>query len=590
MPAEYLLTTVIFLPVIFALISIVLSEKQAKWVCTLGAALTFFLSIPLFTGFEHAQTLDKQYDKMRDQVLDKYIHKHVHAHIPESRNVLKAACEVDVTPAKTMKIIESHRADGWLEAYHHASHEIRELRMGILGPRSHMAKQLRFAYYADWIPIFNIHYFVGIDGLSLPLIMLTTLLTFLCLVYSWNFDMDKPPEKRRGLKGYYILFLLLETGLLGVFAALDLFLFYVFWEIVLLPSYFLIGIWGGKNRNYAALKLFIYTLVGSVLMLVAMLALYSAGPLDTFNILTLVAAADTYSRNFQFWVFLGMFVAFAVKVPVFPFHTWLPDAHVQAPTAFSVMLAGVMLKMGGYGFFRLAYPLCPEAATSELFVYGVGLLGLIGLVYGAFVALGQSDFKSLVAYSSVSHMGYVMLGLAALTPAGITGASLQMFNHGASSAMMFLVVGVIYDRAHHRDLNNFGGLAHQMPWYFGVAIVAFFASLGLPGLNGFISEFLVFFGVYQSTGAKVGVPMWMLIMAVPGIVLTAVYILWTIKRVFLGELTNEKYKEFPDLTFHEAFALYPLAVICVVVGVYPRVILDPMAPAMQAILDLTTGK
>lgn len=600
--AEHLLTIVIFAPLLFAFVALLLNERMAKWVCTIGAAVTLLISIPLYTGFDHAKTLRDQFEvkdadtgalsyPMLETVVKKHVKKHVRENGSTAEGVIYQAIVTKTVngkdvPATTINVIErDNAAAGWKVAYDAASRECQELYLAARGDRSGMATQIRFVEYGDWIPVFNIHYFVGIDGLSMPLIFLTCLLTLLCLVYSWNFDGDKDPEDRRPLKAFFILFLLLETGLLGVFCALDLFLFYVFWEIVLLPSYFLIGIWGGPNRNYASLKFFIYTLVGSVLMLVAMLALYWRDPnLPTFNMLTLVGMTGEglFTGPFMVWIFMAMFVAFAVKVPVFPFHTWLPDAHVQAPTAFSVMLAGVMLKMGGYGFFRLAYPLCPEAASHPIFVYGVGLLGLIGLVYGAFVALGQSDFKSLVAYSSVSHMGYVMLGMAAFTPAAMTGASLQMFNHGASSAMMFLVVGVIYDRAHHRDLNKFGGMALQLPWYFGLAVIAMFASLGLPGLNGFISEFLVFFGAWQSSV----LPKWMVIAAIPGIVLTAVYILWSIKRVFLGEITNEKYKKFKDLTFQEAFALWPLAIICIVVGVYPRIVLDAMGPAIEEIVKL----
>ncbi|MBI3726003.1 NADH-quinone oxidoreductase subunit M [bacterium] len=435
---------------------------------------------------------------------------------------------------------------------------------------------MKFVEHAVWIPTFRIHYLVALDGLSLPLVLLTTLLTLLCLVYSWNFDHDKPVEERRPLKAFYILFLLLETGLVGVFCALDFFLFYVFWELVLLPSYFLIGIWGGENRNYAAIKFFIYTLVGSVAMLIAMLALYFHFEPHTFNVLAIIHLANLYggtelfSNNFQFAIFFLLFLGFAVKVPVFPFHTWLPDAHVQAPTAFSVMLAGVMLKMGGYGFFRFSFPMCHNAAISHTMIWALGLLGVINIVYGALVAMGQSDFKSLVAYSSVSHMGYVLLGMAAVTAAGLDGAALQMVNHGISSAGMFFVVGMIYDRAHHRDLNRFGGIALQMPRYFGYSLVIFFASLGLPGLNGFISEALVFLGAWQSTM----LPRWMTIVSTLGILFGAAYILWTIRRVFLGPLTVEKYKHFPDLEARELFAIVPLAVLCVVIGVMPNLVLD----------------
>jgi NADH-quinone oxidoreductase subunit M len=466
--------------------------------------------------------------------------------------------------------------------------EIADMALAVRGKDGRgalIASNMRFVEFVPWIPTFKINYFMAVDGLSVPLVVLTTLLTLLCLVYSWSFDHQKPVTERRPLKGFYVLFMLLETGLVGVFCALDMFLFYVFWELVLLPSYFLIGIWGGENRNYAAIKFFIYTLVGSIAMLIAMLVLYFKVEPHTFNMLALLehARGGTFSLRFQFWMFLALFLAFAIKVPVWPFHTWLPDAHVQAPTAFSVILAGVMLKMGGYGFFRLAYPICPDAVTSSPIVWGMGILGVINIVYGALVAMGQEDMKSLVAYSSVSHMGYCLLGLGALTFAGLDGSALQMLNHGISSAGMFFIVGVIYDRAHHRDLSRFGGLATQMPVTFGYSLVILFASLGLPGLNGFISEVFVFIGAWQSSV----LPKFMTLAATLGILLGAAYILWTIKRVFLGPLTVEKYKRFPDAVAREVFALAPLAALCVVLGVWPRLVLDIMNPSIQAILDST---
>jgi NADH-quinone oxidoreductase subunit M len=580
---DHLLTLVIFTPVIFAGLALLARESVAKWICLVGAALTLALSVPLCTGYSSSHRASLADDAGLFKQATEQAMARVGA-ATDPNGVLFKLLQQKAAPSDADEAYLRGAEGGLWASYQAARPAVQEFRMA---RENGMAEAIKYVEYADWIPSFNIRYFIGVDGLSLPLVFLTALLTLLCLIYSWNFDGDKPPSERRPLKAFFILFMLLETGLIGVFCALDMFLFYVFWEVVLLPSYFLIGIWGGPNRNYAALKFFIYTLVGSVLMLIAMLALYFNSAPQTFNMLTLVemSAQGAYTPSFQAWIFVAMFAGFAIKVPVFPFHTWLPDAHVQAPTAFSVMLAGVMLKMGGYGFFRLAYPLCPEAATHPVFVYTIAILGLIGLIYGAFVALGQNDFKSLVAYSSVSHMGYVMLGLAALTPGAMTGAALQMFNHGVSSALMFFLVGIIYDRAHHRDLDRFGGLALQMPWYTGIAMIGFFASLGLPGLNGFISEFLVFFGVYQSTV----VPKWMIIAAVPGIVLTAVYVLWTIKRVFLGELTNDKYKSFTDMNFNECCAVWPLAIICIAVGVYPRIILDVMQPAMDAILGLVIG-
>ncbi len=451
------------------------------------------------------------------------------------------------------------------------------------------APSIKFVERCTWIEAFNIHYFVGVDGLSLPLIWLSALLTVLCLAYSWTVE--------KATKGYFALFLLLETALVGVFAALDFFLFYVFWEIVLLPMYFLIGFWGGPRRIYAAIKFFIYTLVGSVLMLIAMIALYLKLDPHSFNVLTLISAIPemridgTYgilgwALSFKQWIFLGLFVAFAIKVPVFPFHTWLPDAHVEAPTAGSVVLAGVLLKMGGYGFFRFSYPLTPVEATSETFVYFIGLLGVINIVYGALCAMAQKDFKSLVAYSSISHMGYVLLGLAAASVAGITGAILQMFTHGLSSAMMFLLVGVIYDRAHHRNLDDFGGIGLKMPYYTGLATVGFFAALGLPGLCGFVSEALVFLGAWHTQGLYMTYGLrWMVLVSLAGVVFGAAYILWTIQRVFMGALPS-KYESFADLDAREWFCLAPLGLLCVIVGVFPGIVIDYMDPTIQALFKV----
>jgi NADH-quinone oxidoreductase subunit M len=450
-----------------------------------------------------------------------------------------------------------------------------------------VTKNLRYVEIARWIPAFNIHYFLGVDGLSLPLIFLTGLLWVLCFVYSAGI--------KEGVKAYYALFLLLETGLVGVFCALDFFLFYVFWEIVLLPMYFLIGYWGGPNRVYAAIKFFIYTLVGSVLMLVAMLALYWKGGHDTFNVLTLTALADTFDLSFQRWIFIALFIGFAIKVPVFPFHTWLPDAHVQAPTAVSVVLAGVLLKMGGYGLFRFNYTLAPDAGREKLFILAIGILGAINIVYGALCAMAQKDFKSLVAYSSVSHMGFVLLGAAAMTEAGMQGSVLQMFNHGVSSAMMFFLVGVLYDRAHHRDLDQFGGIGLSMPYYTGFAAIGFFASLGLPGLNGFISEFLVFKGAFVAQdwwaggGGPFPLPRWLVYVSMSAVVLTAGYILWTVQRVYLGTPKKKEYETYSDLSPRETFSLLPLGALCIILGVAPSIILDYMGPTLSTILGVMTG-
>ncbi len=417
-----------------------------------------------------------------------------------------------------------------------------------------------------WIETYNIQYIMGIDGLSVTMVLLTALLCPICILASWNIE--------KGVKGYFMLFLLLETGMMGVFCALDFFLFYIFWEVMLLPMYFLIGIWGGPRREYAAIKFFLYTLVGSVLMLIAMLALYFHGEPRTFDMLVLMERAPTYARSFQAWAWLALFVGFAIKIPAFPFHTWLPDAHVEAPTAISVILAGVLLKMGTYGILRICYPIFP-VATQQFAFWCLAVLGTWNIVYGALCAMAQQDMKKLVAYSSISHMGYVMLGMATLTSQGINGAVLQMFNHGTVTAMLFLIVGVVYDRAHHRDINGFGGLASVMPVYTGLMTVAFFAALGLPGLSAFISEVLVLLGAWQYNQA-------LTIVAASAVVLTAGYMLWMLQRVWLGPV-NEKYANMPDLSARELVTLLPLAVIVLVLGIHPHAVLDLIDPTLLAL-------
>ncbi len=429
-----------------------------------------------------------------------------------------------------------------------------------------------------WIPVYNIEYFIGVDGLSAPMVLLTALLSFLCIFASWGIS--------KQLKGYFALFLLLETGMMGTFVSLDFILFYVFWEVMLLPMYFLIGIWGGPRREYAAIKFFLYTLAGSVLMLVGILALYFQGG-QTFSLIELMAHARDFANpaltifgmNFAKVLFVAFFIGFAIKVPVWPFHTWLPDAHVEAPTAISVILAGVLLKMGTYGMMRISMPIFPGAMQD--FAFAIAVLGVINILYGAYCAMAQEDLKKLVAYSSVSHMGYVMLGMAALTPQGMTGAALQMFNHGTITAMMFLLVGVVYDRAHHRQINGFGGLGAVMPVYTGVAMLAFFASMGLPGLSGFIAEVLVFLGAFQSYK-------WLTFLSALGIILTAGYLLWMIKRVFLGPL-NEKYKDMPEINARELFTLVPIGLIVIYLGIYPIPVMDLMDGATERLVTLVTS-
>ena len=416
-----------------------------------------------------------------------------------------------------------------------------------------------------WIPQFQVQYFVATDGISFPMVLLTALISLLACVASFGIT-----ERQ---KEYYFLYLLLETGMLGSFLALDLFLFYIFWEVVLVPMYFLIGIWGGPRREYAAIKFFLYTLAGSLLMLLGILALYFHSTPHTFDWTLL--AQNRFPLEFQKIAFLAFFFGFAIKVPVFPFHTWLPDAHVEAPTPISVILAGVLLKMGTYGFFRFSYPLFPDAALW--FAPTMALLAVIGIIYGGFVALAQTDFKKMVAYSSVSHMGFVLLGLAALTQNGFNGALLQMFNHGTITGGLFLLVGVLYDRAHTRDMGAFGGLGAKLPVYSGLLIFFSLASLGLPGLSGFISEFLVLLGTYQFSKGFTA-------LSTIGIILAAAYLLLMMRRVLLGPF-NSKWAGLTEINKREIFTLVPLMILILLIGVYPRTILEFMTPTLQALLE-----
>ncbi|MBI1813915.1 MAG: NADH-quinone oxidoreductase subunit M [Deltaproteobacteria bacterium] len=424
---------------------------------------------------------------------------------------------------------------------------------------------------ATWIEFgsFKAEYLIGVDGISVTMVLLTALLSFICIFASWGID--------KAVKGYFALFLLLDAGMMGVFVALDFLLFFVFWEVMLLPMYFLIGIWGGPRREYAAIKFFLYTLVGSALMLLAILALYFYNDPHTLDMTKLIANNGTYSREFQTIAWLAFFVGFAIKIPAFPFHTWLPDAHVEAPTAISVILAGVLLKMGTYGILRVNFAILP-LATADLAYYFLGALGTWNIVYGALCAMAQKDLKKLVAYSSISHMGYVMLGMASFTQLGINGAVLQMFNHGTVTAMLFLLVGVIYDRAHHRQIEGFGGLATTMPLYTGVTALAFFAAMGLPGLSAFISEVLVLLGAWQASPG-------LTVIAATAVVLTAGYMLWTMQRMYFGKV-NEKYADLPEINGRELFTLIPLGVIVIILGVYPAPVLDLMTQSLQNLNEI----
>ena len=430
---------------------------------------------------------------------------------------------------------------------------------------------MQFEEISSWIPSIGVWYHLGIDGLSIGLIVLTTLLSFLACIGSYGIGTRQ--------KEYFFLYLLLSTGMLGTFAALDLVLFYVVWEIVLVPMYFLIGIWGGPRREYAAIKFFIYTLAGSVFMLLGILALYFTSTPHTFNILELGKTTSSLILPIQIIIFIAFYLGFAVKVPVFPFHTWLPDAHVEAPTPISVLLAGVLLKMGGYGFFRISFPLLKDAA--HYFALPFAILGLINIVYGAFVAMAQTDFKKMVAYSSVSHMGFVMLGLSSMTVTGFNGALLEMLNHGIITGGMFFLVGVLYDRAHTRELDKFGGLGVKMPVYAGILTVFTLASLGLPGLSGFISEFMALMGTYP-------VFKMITIISVLGLIITAGYFLYMIQRVLLGPL-NIKWAGILDINKRELFTLIPLMMITILIGVYPLVAHKYQLVSIGALIEKLGG-
>jgi NADH-quinone oxidoreductase subunit M len=435
------------------------------------------------------------------------------------------------------------------------------------------ASGFRFVFERPWIELIGARYKFGIDGISLLLVLLTTLLGFIAILSSWSAITER-------VKEYYAFMLLLQTGMLGVFMALDFVLFYVFWEVMLVPMYFLIGVWGGPRKLYAAIKFFLYTLAGSVLMLVGILALYFYGHsvtgVYTFDILELQKIG--FPTNLQYWVFLAFFIGFAIKVPMFPFHTWLPDAHVEAPTAGSVILAGVLLKMGTYGFVRFSLPMFPWATMH--FLKPMLILSLIGIIYGALVAMMQKDMKSLVAYSSVSHLGFVMLGVFAATPVALQGGVLQMINHGISTGALFLIVGIIYERRHTRMISEYGGLSHIMPVYATVFLIMTLSSIGMPGLNGFIGEYFILLGTFAAPG------LWMYAaLAVLGIVLGAAYMLWLYQRVMFGKLENPANKALPDLNLREFATFAPLIVLAFWIGIYPSFFTRYLDQPVNAIVE-----
>ncbi|HLY61170.1 MAG TPA: NADH-quinone oxidoreductase subunit M [Terriglobia bacterium] len=414
----------------------------------------------------------------------------------------------------------------------------------------------QFTEVVPWIDSPSISYSVGLDGLSLLLVLLSAFLTPLSILASWRSIQSRPKE-------FYLFLLALETGMIGVFVSLDLFLFFVFWEVMLIPMYFLIGVWGHDRRVYAAVKFILYTMVGSALMLVGILYLYKVtGTFDLQTILsTLPGLWASMPGSAQTWLFLAFFLAFAIKVPMFPFHTWLPDAHVEAPTAGSVILAGVLLKMGTYGMLRFCLPLFPQASRD--FAPIISVLAIIGIIYGALVAMVQPDMKKLVAYSSVAHMGFIVLGIFAFNINGIEGAIYQMCSHGVSTGALFLLVGMLYDRRHTRLIAEFGGLATAIPVFSTFFLIVTLSSLGLPALNGFVGEFLIIVGSFHVKAAYAA-------LAAVGVVLAAVYLLWMYQRVFFGEVTNPKNQNLPDIDAREKFILVVLVLVILWMGVYPN--------------------
>ncbi len=432
---------------------------------------------------------------------------------------------------------------------------------------------MRFVIRTNWIDAIGVQFYFGIDGISLLLILLTTLVGFIAILSSWSAVTERVRE-------YYCYLLILQTGMLGVFMALDFFLFYVFWEAMLVPMYFIIGVWGGPRKLYAAIKFFLYTLLGSVVLLLGILALYfyqhSVTGVWSFDVLVFQQLG--IPLELQHWIFLAFFVGFAIKVPMFPFHTWLPDAHVEAPTAGSVILAAILLKMGTYGFVRFSLPILPEATLE--FLPWLLVLCVIGIIYGALVAMMQKDMKKLIAYSSVSHLGFCMLGVFVATPVALEGGILQMINHGISTGALFLIVGIIYERRHTRMIAEYGGLSKVMPMYATVFLIMTLSSIGLPPLNGFIGEFMVLQGVFADPVYR----LWA-VYGAAGIVLGAAYMLWLYQRVMLGKIEQRENENLPDLNGRELATFIPLIILVFWIGLYPKTFLDYLHDPVNQVVE-----
>ena len=438
----------------------------------------------------------------------------------------------------------------------------------------HSTSQYQLVEKYKWFNDFNFYYHVGVDGISLFMILLSTFLTPFCILASWE-------NIKKRIKEYMIAFLFLETVMIGMFCSIDILLFYVFFEAVLIPMFLIIGIWGGERRIYASFKFFLYTLLGSVLMLISIIFIYQKTNSMNINFLQ---GNYFFSKKVQIYLWLAFFASFAVKIPMWPFHTWLPDAHVEAPTAGSVILAGVLLKMGGYGFIRFSLGILPEA--SAFFMPLIIILSSIAIIYTSLVALAQEDIKKLIAYSSVAHMGIVTIGIFIVNQQGLEGAMIQMISHGIVSAALFLCVGVIYDRMHTRNINFYGGLVNKMPKYSIVFMLFVLASIGLPGTSGFIGEFLVILGAFQKNS-------FIALFAALGIILGAIYMLYLYKKIIFGTLENEKLKEILDLNLREKLILYPLVLAVIIIGIFPNIFLDPMRMSIEQIIinyEFANGK